>query len=191
MLAAPPEIKEPFPMDMRAYAVLVIPIILIFYGTFVLFMHPPIRVIGASLAGGCVMALLNIAGDVLAIHTSQWYYNASGLIWQLPLPLYTTSLFITGGLAYLLIWRFWRSAYHWLALLLLIGVPVLGYLRDLWQTRLVVSMLVWNGPLAWAGDLLLWPLMFFAGYLVFHALAPARQEEGRTENMPDGAVAKR
>lgn len=177
-------------MDMRAYAVLVIPIILIFYGTFVLFMHPPVKVIRASLAGGLVMALLNIAGDLLAIYTSQWYYTASGLIGQLPLPLYTTSLFITGGLAYLLIWRFWRSAYHWLALLLLVGVPLLGYVRDLWQAHLVASMLTWNGPLAWAADLLLWPLMFFAGYFVFRALAPARQEEtGQNESVPEGAAA--
>jgi len=166
-------------MDMRDYAILVVPIILIFYGTFVLFMHPPVKVIRASLVGGLAMALLNVAGDLIAIHASQWYYNASGLIGQLPLPLYTTSLFITGGLAYLLIWRFWRGAYHWLALLLLAGVPILGYLRDLWQARLPASMLVWNGPLAWVGDLLLWPLMFFTGYLVFRALAPAWQEEAK------------
>ena len=176
-------------MDMRDYAILVIPIMLIFYGTFVLFMHPPIKVIRASLVGGLVMALLNVAGDLIAIHASQWYYNASGLIGQLPLPLYTTSLFITGGLAYLLIWRFWRSAYHWLALLLLIGVPVLGYLRDFGQARLPVSMLVWNGSLAWAGDLLLWPLMFFAGYLVFRVLAPARQKLAQqNENVLEGAA---
>lgn len=171
-------------MDMRAYAVFVIPVVLIFYGIFVLFMHPPVKVIRASLVGGLVMALLNIAGDLVAIHTSQWYYNASGLIEQLPLPLYTTSLFITGGLAYLLIWRFWRSTYHWFALLLLIGVPLLGYMRDFWQAGLATSMLVWQGQFAWVGSLILWMLMFFTGYLVFHLLAPARQEEhnhpGRT-----------
>jgi hypothetical protein len=164
-------------MDMRDYALFVVPAILIVYGIFVLFMHPPVKVIWASLAGGLVMALLNAAGDLIAIHTSQWYYNASGLVGQLPLPLYTTSLFITGGLAYLLIWRFWRSAYHWFALLLLVGVPALGYLRDFSQAGLAASMLVWNGSLAWAGDLLLWLVMFFAGLLVFRALAPARQAE--------------
>lgn len=164
-------------MDMRAYVVFVVPIMIILYGAFVLFMHAPLKVIRATLAGGLVMALLNIAGDLIAIHTSQWHYNASGLVWQLPLPLYTTSLFITGGLAYLLIWRFWRSAYHWFALALLIGVPVLGYLRDFWQAGLPTSMLVWNGQMAWAGYLVLWLVMFFAGYLVFRALAPARQAE--------------
>jgi len=164
-------------MDMRDYALFVVPIIVLFYGAFVLFMHPPVKVIRATLAGGLVMALLNIAGDLIAIHTSQWYYNASGLVAQLPLPLYTTSLFITGGLAYLLIWRFWRGVYHWLALLLLAGVPLLGFLRDLWQSSLPTSMLVWTGKMAWAGSLLLWLLMFFSGYLVFRALAPTRQQE--------------
>jgi hypothetical protein len=164
-------------MDMRDYALFVVPIIVLFYGAFVLFMHPPVKVIRATLAGGLVMALLNIAGDLIAIHTSQWYYNASGLVAQLPLPLYTTSLFITGGLAYLLIWRFWRGVYHWLALLLLAGVPLLGFLRDLWQSSLPTSMLVWTGKMAWAGSLLLWLLMFLSGYLVFRALAPTRQQE--------------
>jgi hypothetical protein len=161
-------------MDMRDYALFVVPVAMIVYGVFILFMHPPRKAILATLAGGLVMALLNIAGDLIAIHTSQWYYNASGLVGQLPLPLYTTSLFITGGLAYLLIWRFWRSAYHWLALLLLIGVPVLGYLRDFWQASVPASMLVWRGSLAWAGSLVLWLVMFFGGFLVFRALSPAR-----------------
>ncbi len=163
-------------MDMQVYTLHVVPVIVIVYGVFVLFMHPPVKVIAATLVGGLVMALLNMAGDLIAIHTSQWYYNASGLIGQLPLPLYTTSLFITGGLAYLLIWRFWRSVYHWFALLLLVGMPALGFLRDLWQADLDTtnSFLIWRGQLAWAGDVLLWPIMFFAGYLVFRAIAPLR-----------------
>ena len=166
-------------MDMQVYALHVVPIIVIFYGVFVLFMHPPVKVIGATLAGGLVMALLNMAGDLIAIHTSQWYYSASGLVGQLPLPLYTTPLFITGGLAYLLIWRFWRSAYHWLALLFLAGVPALGFLRDLWQGGLDTSssFLIWKGQLAWIADVVLWLVMFFAGYLIFRAIAPARAAE--------------
>lgn len=170
-------------MDMQIYILHVVPVVIIVYGIFILFMHPPLKVIGATLLGGLLMALLNIAGDLIAIHTSQWYYNASGLVGQLPLPLYTTSIFITGGLAYLLIWRLWRSAYHWLALLFLVGVPVLGFLRDLWQAGLATSnsFLVWKGQLAWAGDVVLWLVMFFGGYLLFHAIAPARQAEGKEE----------
>lgn len=169
-------------MDMQVYTLHVVPVIVIFYGVFVLFMHPPIKVIWATLAGGLVMALLNVAVDLIAIHTSQWYYSASGLVGQLPLPLYTTPLFITGGLAYLLIWRFWRSTYHWLALLFLVGVPVLGFLRDLWQAGLDTtnSFLIWKGQLAWVLDIVLWLVMFFVGYLVFRAIAPARAAETRS-----------
>ncbi len=183
-------------MDMQVYALHVVPVIFIVYGVFVLFMHPPTKVIVATLAGGLVMALLNMAGDLVAIHTSLWYYNASGLVGQLPLPLYTTSLFITGGLTYLLIWRFWRSVYHWFALLLLVGMPVLGFLRDLWQADLdtTSSFLIWKGQLAWAGDVILWLVMFFVGYLVFRAIAPLRSttsdaQTSIAENTP--AVEKR
>lgn len=182
-------------MDMQLYTLHVVPVIVIFYGVFVLFMHPPVKVIGATLAGGLVMALLNMAGDLVATHTSQWYYSASGLVGQLPLPLYTTSLFITGGLAYLLIWRFWRGTYHWLAVLVLAGIPVFGFLRDLWQAGLASgqSMLIWQGSLAWIGDALLWPVMFYAGYLVFHALAPAHNPttQGTETNSTNTSAVKK
>jgi hypothetical protein len=176
-------------MDMQVYALHVVPVVVIFYGVFILFMHPPVKVIWATLAGGLMMALLNMAVDLIAIHTSQWYYSASGLVGQLPLPLYTTPLFITGGLAYLLIWRFWRSRYHWLALLFLVGVPVFGFLRDLWQAGLDTSssFLIWKGQQAWVLDIVLWLVMFFGGYLVFRAIAPARTPETRSlspENAP-------
>jgi hypothetical protein len=172
------ETKELFTMDMQLYALHVVPAVVVFYGVFVLFMHPPLKVLAASLAGGLVMALLNMVGDSAAIHTSLWYYNASGLVAQLPLPLYTTSLFILGGLAYLLIWRFWRSSSHWAALMLLAGVPVLGFLRDFWQAGIThAGFLTWLSPLARPVDFVFWLLMFFAGYFVFRAIAPARQAE--------------
>jgi hypothetical protein len=166
-------------MDMQLFTLHVVPVIVIVYGVFVLFMHPPVKVIAATLAGGLVMALLNVAGDLAAIHLSLWHYSASGLVAQLPLPFYTTPLFITGGLAYLLIWRFWRSYYHWLALLLLICTPILVFLMNLWQGQLATSnsFLIWKGQLAGPADFVLCLIMFFAGYFVFHALAPARQEE--------------
>lgn len=164
-------------MDMQLYMVHAVPAILIVYGGFVLFMHPPIKVIAATLVGGLVVALLNILGDLAAIHISLWYYNASGLVGQLPLPLYTTSLFIMGGLAYLLIWRFWRGSIHWFALILLPGVPLLGFLRDFWQATIThAGFLTWRAatPTAAGADLGLWCVMFFAGYLVFTRIAPAR-----------------
>jgi hypothetical protein len=170
-------------MDMQLYVLHVVPVVILFYGMFVLFMHPPLRVITATLAGGLVMALLNLGGDLAAIHTSLWYYSASGLVAQLPLPFYTTPLFISGGQAYLLIWRLWRSSYHWLALLFLAGVPLLGFLSNLWQGSLATgnSFLIWKSPLAWTADLVLWVVMFFAGYLVFRAIAPARPVEVKEE----------
>jgi hypothetical protein len=166
-------------MDMVNYSLNVIPIMLVVYGIFVLFMHPPLKAIGASLAGGVVMALLNIVGDIIAIHSSLWYYKASGLIDQLPLPIYTTQIFILGGLAYLLIWRLWRGPNHWLALVLLYGMPILGVLKDLWQGEFLpgVSMLIWRSPLAWLADLILWIVMYYAGYLVLRKLAPASPHE--------------
>ncbi|MEO7020831.1 MAG: hypothetical protein ABI234_11825 [Ktedonobacteraceae bacterium] len=165
-------------MDMQLYLLHVVPAVVLFYGMFILFMHPPVKVIGATLAGGLVMALLNILGDITAIHTSLWYYNASGLVAQLPLPLYTTSFLILGGLAYLLIWRFWRGSSHWAALLLLGGVPLLGFLRDIWQAGITqAGFLTWRSPLAAPVDFVFWLVMFFAGYLVFRAIAPARQVE--------------
>ncbi|HEU5374421.1 MAG TPA: hypothetical protein VFV38_03195 [Ktedonobacteraceae bacterium] len=177
-------------MDMQLYTLHVVPAVVIFYGVFVLFMHPPVKIIGASLAAGLVMALINIVGDVAAIHTSLWYYNASGLVAQLPLPLYTTSLFILGGLAYLLIWRLWRGSSHWAALLLLAGVPVLGFLRDLWQAGFThAGFLTWQSSLAAPLDFVLWLTMFFAGYLVFRVLAPARQHATPAEMSADSSPA--
>ncbi len=93
-------------MDIQLYAIHVVPVILIVYFAFVLFLHPPKEVLLASLAGGLVMAILNALGDLLAYYASWWHYAASGLVLQLPLPFYLTTLFIFGGLAYLLIWRF-------------------------------------------------------------------------------------
>jgi hypothetical protein len=166
-------------MDMQVYVLHVVPIVIIVYGAFVLFMHPPVRVIGATLAGGLVMALLNAIGDLAAIHTSVWYYNASGLVAQLPLPFYTTSIFILGGLAYLLIWRYQSNGRSRLARVLLFGVPVLGFLRDLWQAQLGTqgSFLVWQSPLAGVVNLVMWAIMFFAGYVVLRWLAPVQKTE--------------
>lgn len=163
---------------MQTYALNVVPIAIVVYGIVVLFMRPPVKVIWATLAGGLVMALLNMVGDLIAIHASLWYYNATGLIDQLPLPIYTIQIFILGGLVYLLIWRFWSGRYHWLSQLLLFGLPVLGVLKDFWQSQLnpADSLLIWKSSFAWIADLVLWIIMFFAGYLVFALTAPSRQE---------------
>src|SRR6266581_2151597 len=142
-------------MDIQIYAIHVVPFVIIVYFAFVLFLHPPKAVILASLVGGLVMAVINALADLLAYYASWWHYTASGLILQLPLPFYLTPLLIYGGLVYLLIWRLWgrgqaqgpypsaspplvptrgmsrEARWRWLALVLLIGVPLLGFARDL------------------------------------------------------------
>jgi hypothetical protein len=176
-------------MDIQLYAIHVVPFILIIYFAFALFLHPPKEVLLASLAGGLVMAILNMLGDLLAYYASWWHYAASGLILQLPLPVYLVPLFIFGGLAYLLIWRFsdayeqsrpsGRSRYHWLATALLIGVPLLGFARDLLDALTQTSFQVWNSPLAGPLDFVLWLVMFYAGYAVFRRITPHSESTPR------------
>jgi hypothetical protein len=173
-------------MDIQLYAIHVVPFILIIYFACALFLRPPKEVLLASLAGGLVMAILNMLGDLLAYYASWWHYAASGLVLQLPLPVYLVPLFIFGGLAYLLIWRFsdayeqsrqsGRSRYHWLAPVLLIGVPLLGFARDLLDAVTQSSFQVWDSPLAGPLDFVLWLVMFYAGYAVFRYIVANRGE---------------
>ena len=163
-------------MDMQLYILHVVPFIVLVYLAFLLFLRPPGRVILASLLGGLTMAIINALADLIAYNASWWHYMLTGLILQLPLPFYITPILIYGGLIYLLIWRFWGTRWHWLALLLLIGVPLIGFARDLLQAVVThSSFLVWDSPLAGPVDLLLWPVMFYAGYFVFRRLAPERK----------------
>jgi hypothetical protein len=157
-------------MDIQLYAIHVVPFILIAYFAFVLFLHPPKQVILASLVGGLVMAIINALGDLLAYYASWWHYAASGLVLQLPLPFYLTPLFIFGGLAYLLVWRFspGRKRGAIPALALLIGVPLLGFARDFLTAEIThSSFLIWDSWLAGPIDFVLWLVMFYAGYVVF------------------------
>ena len=182
-------------MDIQLYAIHVVPVILIVYFACVLFMRVPKEVMLASLAGGLVMAILNALGDLLAYYASWWHYAASGLVLQLPLPFYLTPLFIFGGLAYVLIWRFSegreqevksassegsdsikQSRSSWPALALLIGVPLLGFARDILNAEIMhSSFLVWDSALAGPIDFVLWLVMYYAGYAVFRRMLSPRQ----------------
>jgi hypothetical protein len=165
-------------MEMQLYLLHVVPFIVLVYLAFLLFLRPSGRVILASLLGGLTMAVINALVDLIAYYASWWHYILTGLILQLPLPFYITPILIYGGLTYLLIWRFWGSRWHWFALLLLIGVPLIGFVRDLLQATVThSSFLVWDSPLAGPLDLLLWLVMFYAGYFVFRRLAPKRKNE--------------
>jgi hypothetical protein len=149
------------------------------------------------------MAILNALGDLLAYYASWWHYAASGLVLELPLPFYLTPLFIFGGLAYVLIWRFslgrkqrvesasrdgtgqsedngWRpqdrGSSSILALVLLIGVPLLGFARDLLNAEIThSSFLVWDSALAGPIDFVLWVVMYYAGYSVFRRMLSPEQ----------------
>ena len=165
-------------MEMQLYLLHVVPFIVLVYLGFLLFMRPPREVILASLLGGLTIGIINALVDLIAYYASWWHYSASGLILQLPLPFYITPILIYGGLSYLLIWRFWHTRWHWFALLLLIGIPLIGFGRDLLDAGIThSSYLVWDSVPAAPLDLLLWLVMFYAGYFVFRRLAPIRKSE--------------
>ena len=158
-------------MDIQLYAIHVMPFVIIVYAIFVLFVRPPKPVLLGALAGGLVMALINALIDLLAYYASWWHYSASGLIAHLPLPLYLTPLLIYGAVVYMLTWRFsqgpQRQGKRWLVWILLIGVPLIGFGRDVLTIVTNSGYLVWNNGLAGPIDFVLWAVMFFAGYAVF------------------------
>jgi uncharacterized membrane protein len=146
------------------------PFVIIVYAIFVLFIRPPKAVLLGALAGGLVMALINALIDLLAYYASWWHYIASGLIWRLPLPFYLTPMLIYGAVVYMLIWRFsqgTQQSRRWLAWILLIGVPLIGFGRDLLTVVTNSGYLVWDNALAGPIDFVLWVGMFFTGYAVF------------------------
>ncbi|MDQ2907477.1 MAG: hypothetical protein M3Y81_28545 [Chloroflexota bacterium] len=162
-------------MEIKAYAVLVLPFVVLIYLAFLLFIRPPRPVIQATLLGGLTMGIINVLADLLAYYANWWHYDLSGLILHLPLPFYATPILIYGGVGYLLIWRFWRGRGRWFALLLLIGIPLFRAFTDFFGADVShSSYAVWTSPLAALLNLLQWLIAFYAGYFVFRLLAPAR-----------------
>lgn len=157
-------------MDIQLYAIHVMPFVIIVYAIFVLFFRPPKAVWLGALAGGLLMALINALIDLLAYYASWWHYIASGLILHLPLPFYLTPMLVYGAVVYMLIWRFSQVSQpsrRWLVWILLIGVPLIGFGRDLLTIVTNSGYLVWDSALAGPIDFALWVGMFFAGYAVF------------------------
>src|SRR5438552_9359023 len=111
-------------MEIQAFATLVIPFILVVYLAALLFIRPTRLALLASLLGGVVMGVINMLFDLIAYYAHWWHYTLNGLILHLPIPFYITPILVYGSFAYLLIWRFWHGRGHWLALLLLIGIPL-------------------------------------------------------------------
>src|ERR1700730_14885564 len=136
-------------MEIRDFLAFAFPFTIVIYGAFILFMRPPKAVIVALLLAGLLVGIINIAFDLLAYYAHWWHYILNGLILHLPLPFYISSVLIYGGVAYLLIWRFWRGRSHWIAMLLLIGVPILGIVRDVLGGLSQTSYATWdNVPLS-------------------------------------------
>ena len=167
---------SPSQVEIGSFLVFAVPfIILVFFG-FVMFIHPPRAVLRVSLLSGLVVGIINIIFDLLAYYAHWWHYAINGLIFNLPLPFYLTPLLIYGAVVYLLIWRFWHGRGHWFALVLLIGIPIFGFARDLIGAITASTYLTWDSVLAGPLDFGMWVLMFYAGYVVFRRLAPTRKE---------------
>src|SRR5437868_3026633 len=77
-------------MEIRAFAALVIPYIIVFYLAVLLFMHPPKAVLFASLLGGLLAGLINALVDLAAYYAHWWHYTLNELILHVPLPFYIT-----------------------------------------------------------------------------------------------------
>lgn len=192
-------------MEITAFVTLVIPFILVVYLAALLFVRAPRTVVLASLLGGLVMGGINALFDLVAYYAHWWHYTLDGrvplqfcsdgpctrytlnaVILHLPIPFYITPILIYGSIVYLLIWRFWGSRTHWFALLLLIGIPLFGIVRDIYGSTLThASYVTWDGVGAWPFEILMWIVMFYAGFFVFRRLASRHEmithEEQRDE----------
>lgn len=165
-------------MEIINFLTFAVPFIILVYFGFLLFIRPPKPVLVASLLGGLVVGVINIVMDLLAYYAHWWhYYSLNFLALHLPLPFYLTPILIYGSIAFLLIWRFWRTRGHWFAMLLLIGIPIFCILRDVDGALTMTSFIQWdNVPLAVLFTVILWPLAFYSGFFLFKHLARPRDE---------------
>ncbi len=160
-------------MEIEAFATLVIPFILLVYGGALLFVRPPGMVVLASLLGGLTLGVINMLFDLLAYYAHWWHYTLNGLILHLPLPFYISPILIYGSIAYLLVWRLWPGRGHWIAVLLLVFVPLFRATTDIVGTMVTQSSYTqFESLLAAPLDVVMWLLMFYAGFLVFTRLSP-------------------
>jgi len=160
-------------MEIQAFATLVIPFILLVYGAVLLFARPPRMVVLASLLGGLTLGVINMLFDLLAYYAHWWHYTLNGLILHLPLPFYISPILIYGSIVYLLVWRLWSGRGHWIAVLLLVFVPLFRATTDIVGTMVTQSSYTqFDNLLAAPLDVVMWLLMFYAGFLVFTRLVP-------------------
>ena len=163
-------------MEIEAFATLVVPFIVIIYlAVVILFLRPPRTLLIASLLGGLTMAVITMLFDLLAYYAHWWHYTLNGLLLHLPIPFYVTPFLIYGSLGYLFIERFWQGRGHWLALVLLIGIPLLRATADIEGTFTQSSYTTFDSVLASPMDVVMWLLAFYAGYLVFKRFSTGEQ----------------
>jgi hypothetical protein len=175
-------------MEVRAFLALVVPFIILFYLAVLLGTRPSKSALLASLLGGLVMGLVNLLVDIAAYYAHWWHYTINGLTLHVPLSFYITPVLVYGSIGYLLIWRFWHGRLHWLSLLFLIGIPAFCIVRDLGGGLSGSSYQVWQNPLAASiVTILMWVVAFYAGYLLFRRLAPARDQVQEAEPTKDKA----
>jgi hypothetical protein len=151
-----------------AFLFLTVPLLLIIYLGFLLFIRPPKKVLLASLLGGIIVGLVNLLVDSAAYYAHWWYYNLKELVLHVPLPFYISPALIFGSLTYLLIWRFKHGQSRWLSLLLLIGVPLFCIVRDVWGGLTHTAYQEWgNGLIATLATIVMWIVAFYAGFWLF------------------------
>jgi hypothetical protein len=162
-------------------------IVIVFLGV-LLFIRPTRHVLLASLLAGLLVGVINLLVDLVAYYAHWWHYTLNGLVLHLPLPFYITPVLVFGSIAYLLIWRNWHGRAHWFALLLLIGIPIFGIVRDVLGGLTHASYAEWeNVPVAIVATVVMWPLMFYAGFLLFRCIAPVR-EATDSQDVQDAVV---
>jgi uncharacterized membrane protein len=151
-----------------AFLFLAVPLLLLIYLGFLLFIRPPKKVLFASLLGGITMGLINLLVDIAAYYAHWWHYTLKELVSHVPLPFYISPVLVFGSLAYLLIWRFGQGRSRWFALLLLIGVPLFCIVRDVSGGLTHTAYQEWeNGPVATLITIAMWIVAFYAGFWLF------------------------
>jgi hypothetical protein len=174
--------------QVQAFLTLVVPVFVIFYLAFLLFIRPSKPVLLASLLGGIITGLVNLLVDLLAYYAHWWHYTPDEVILHVPLPYYISTVLTFGSLAYLLVWRFWYGRARWFSYLLLAGVPIFCIIRDIIGHMTPGSDVTLENatitPFVIAG---MWLIAFFSGFLLFWRLASSYRY---TANDHEEAVAK-
>ncbi len=172
-----------------AFLFLTVPLLLIIYLGFLLFIRPPKKVLLASLLGGIIVGLVNLLVDIIAYYAHWWYYyKLQGLILHVPLPYYISPALIFGSLTYLLIWRFGHGRSHWFARLLFIGVPLFCIARDILGGLTHTADQEWqNAVVATLVTIVMWIVAFYAGFWLFWRTA-AHIEPEIVQDGPKGTV---